>query len=74
MDGSVNNNGVGVTGSVAMDTDVALGINGRGVFEGAIIASGEIVCSSVGVAGALHAERTSTNIAIAIKLLFILVY
>ena len=73
MEGSVNSNGVGEAGSVAKEIDVAVGITRRGVFVGMITAVGEIVCSKVGVAGAPHAERPNTNIAIANKLFFTLI-
>lgn len=70
MEGSVNSNGVGEAGSVAGEVDVAVGITGRGVFVDIITAVGEIVCSSVGVAGVAHAERPNTTIAIDNKLFF----
>ena len=71
MEGSVNSNGVDEEGNVTREINVAVGIAGRGVVVGIVTAMGEVVCSNVDVAGAQHAEKPSTNIAIARKIFFI---
>ena len=73
MEGSVNSNGVGEADTVEREIDVAVVITERGGFVDIITAVDEIVCSGVGVAGAPHAERPSTSIAIANKLVFIFI-